>query len=292
MILPQDLARRSLYLFALVLTLLIAAAGGAPARSADASIASVGIGDGQTLSGSVTWTAQVSGTPNRVDFAIDGTTRWTEHHSPYTYGGDGNKLDTSTLADGPHTFTVTAYPTAGKGRSVEASVSATVSNAGSTPSTVGPASIGAPTISGTVAVGQALTASNGSWTGTAPLAYAYEWHLCDTSGSSCTVPAGATDSTFVVPTAAGGSTVKVEVTASNIAGSASAFSAATAVVPSDGSSSGLAPSPAGSPSISGSSVVGQTLTASPGTWDGTTPMGYGYQWQQCGSGGGSCSPIA
>src|SRR5262245_4639314 len=42
------------------------------------------------------------------------------------------------------------------------------------------------------------------------------------------------------------------------------------------------------PSISGTTTKGQTLTASPGSWNGR-PDSYTYQWNRCVSG---CSPIA
>jgi hypothetical protein len=95
----------------------------AAASAASLSIVNSGISDGATISGSVSWSAVVSnGVPNRVVFSIDGTSRWTENYSPYTFNGDGNKLDTTTLTDGSHTLTATAYPTAG---STTGAVSAT-----------------------------------------------------------------------------------------------------------------------------------------------------------------------
>ncbi len=37
------------------------------------------------------------------------------------------------------------------------------------------------------------------------------------------------------------------------------------------------------PTISGSLADGQTVTADPGTWSGTVPISYAYQWQRCSS---------
>jgi len=39
------------------------------------------------------------------------------------------------------------------------------------------------------------------------------------------------------------------------------------------------------PAISGTAQLGQTLSASPGTWTGTQPITFAYQWQQCTTGG-------
>lgn len=60
------------------------------------------IPNGATLSGSVPWTAD----NGPCDFSIDGQAMWHENTAPYVYGGDGNTLDTKTLADGTHTFKV------------------------------------------------------------------------------------------------------------------------------------------------------------------------------------------
>jgi hypothetical protein len=46
------------------------------------------------------------------------------------------------------------------------------------------------------------------------------------------------------------------------------------------------------PVISGSAITGQTLSASPGNWDGATPITYAYQWLRCDSSGNSCSNIS
>ncbi|HET9051743.1 MAG TPA: DNRLRE domain-containing protein, partial [Candidatus Dormibacteraeota bacterium] len=51
------------------------------------------------------------------------------------------------------------------------------------------------------------------------------------------------------------------------------------------------PSNTAAPAISGSAQTGQVLTASNGTWSGTTPMTYGDQWQRCDVNGAGCAPI-
>ena len=93
-----------------------------------------------------------------------------------------------------------------------------------------PANTAVPTISGTAAVGNSLTAGNGSWSGS-PTGYSYKWEDCNSSGGSCAAISGATASSYKVATGDENDTLKVVVTASNSAGSASASSAATSTVP-------------------------------------------------------------
>ncbi|HEX8052125.1 MAG TPA: hypothetical protein VF517_03970, partial [Thermoleophilaceae bacterium] len=152
-----------------------------------------------------------------------------------------------------------------------------------------PVNTGLPTVTGTAQEGQTLSSTNGSWSGTAPFTYAYQWRRCDASGASCVNIAGATGSTYVVQQAdvtSPASTLRAVVTATNSAGNAAATSAQTASV------TGAPPVNTALPAISGSAQHGATLTASTGTWSGSTPIAYTYQWRRCDASGASCSSIS
>jgi hypothetical protein len=86
-----------------------------------------------------------------------------------------------------------------------------------------------PTISGTATVGQTLTGAPGSWSGS-PTAFAYQWQRCSNQGTGCAAIAGATTESYTVASVDAGSTLRLVVTATNTAGSASAASAPTGVV--------------------------------------------------------------
>jgi hypothetical protein len=157
----------------------------------------------------------------------------------------------------------------------------------STTNDIRPTNTSPPTISGSAQQGQTLTADPGTWSGTQPIGYAYQWRRCDSAGASCADIAGATATTYALVAADVGARLRVAVTASNVAGSASATSDATSVV-----TAGVAPVNSSPPTISGTPQQGQTLTADPGTWSGAQPIGYAYQWRRCDSAGASCANIA
>jgi hypothetical protein len=144
----------------------------------------------------------------------------------------------------------------------------------------------APLILGLTVTGQSVSATSGTWTGTEPIGYAYQWELCNAKGEACKELAGATKSSYTIPSGEVGETLRVVVTASNVAGSVPKTSeASTAIL-------GLVPVNTEAPSISGTTTAGQILTAASGKWTGTEPILYGYEWERCNSSGGECKEIA
>ena len=144
----------------------------------------------------------------------------------------------------------------------------------------------APSIVGSLVEGQLLSAEPGSWSGSEPITYSYQWLACNAAGEGCSEISKATGATLKLVSGLIGDTVKVVVTASNVAGTKSATSSPTAVV------QGLLPSNTGAPSIVGSLLEGQVLSATSGTWTGSEPISYGYQWFQCNAADEACSEIS
>lgn len=99
---------------------------------------------------------------------------------------------------------------------------------GSSPPPAPPGEISPPTISGAAIVGQTLTASPGSWTGSP--SFAFVWQRCSAVGDGCAPVTNATSKMYVVSTSDIGSTLAVQVTATNAAGSATAISEPTQIV--------------------------------------------------------------
>jgi hypothetical protein len=101
---------------------------------------------------------------------------------------------------------------------------------GNAASTAAPTNQTPPTITGTTEVGNTLTANSGSWNGTTPISYAYQWRRCGTAGSSCSSISGENSSTYKLKGVDHGTTLRVRVTARNSDGSAQIESAQTAVI--------------------------------------------------------------
>jgi len=101
----------------------------------------------------------------------------------------------------------------------------------------GPTSTGAPTVSGSTQVGQQLSASNGTWSGSPT--FTYTWWRCTVSGSdapatppdTCARINGATTNRYTLTTGERGWFIRVAVTGTAAGVSVTRFSRTTAIVP-------------------------------------------------------------
>ena len=101
---------------------------------------------------------------------------------------------------------------------------------GSAAAQVAPRNEAPPTIAGTPQEGQTLTANPGSWSGTQPITFAYQWQRCGRNGGNCANIIGAASRTYTLRGVDVGNTLRVRVTARNQDGSVNATSVPTAVV--------------------------------------------------------------
>ena len=149
-----------------------------------------------------------------------------------------------------------------------------------------PVNLELPTVLGNLLDGQLLSALSGSWSGTEPITYTFQWLVCDAAGEKCSEISKATEPVLKLVSGLIGDTVKVVVTATNGAGSTSATSSPTSVI------AGLLPSSGKAPEILGSLVDGQLLSATSGSWSGSEPITYAYQWLECNAAGEKCTEIS
>ena len=93
-----------------------------------------------------------------------------------------------------------------------------------------PVATSPPTISGVPQEDQTLTAAPGTWSGSQPIAFAYQWQRCTSSGSDCADSVDATTETHVLTQSDINATLRVLVTATNADGSGTTLSAPSGVV--------------------------------------------------------------
>ena len=124
-------------------------------------------------------------------------------------------------------------------------------------------------------IGDTLSVSNGTWTGSFPITFTYQWKKCDSPTGSCYAIVGATRNTFTVTSDLYGLTIRAEVTATNSAAAVAQNSESTKVV------TAIAPLSRATPQITGTVMVGQTLALTAGTWDGSLPLTFTYSWRRC-----------
>jgi hypothetical protein len=142
-----------------------------------------------------------------------------------------------------------------------------------------PRSTSPPEISGTYREGSTLTASTGSWSN-GPTSFSYRWLRCD--NEDCRRISGATSRRYQLVARDVGRALVVEVTARNADGARTARSAFTPLIAANVPPQNTAP-----PTISGTPVVGGTLSADPGTWSGAPT--FTFVWLRCDAAGGACA---
>jgi hypothetical protein len=101
---------------------------------------------------------------------------------------------------------------------------------GSAAVTVKPGNVTPPVITGTPVVGQSLISSDGTWNGSTPISFTYQWDRCDAAGKNCATIPGATTNTYTVQQADVGFTLQSNVSGTNSDGVDHEPSAVTAVV--------------------------------------------------------------
>lgn len=158
--------------------------------------------------------------------------------------------------------------------------------------TVGPAptNVTKPVVSGQPKAGPggtSVSASSGTWSGTAPLTFTFQWQYCDyLTPPQCADIPFATSSFYSPSGDYIGKRLQAVVTATNAFGKGTATSAFSFPV------TGEPPRNTISPRITGTIEVGSTLTSDQGTWSGSSPLHFKYQWQRCGAHGANCQDIS
>ncbi len=271
-----------------VVTAANASGSGAPATSAQTAL----VGTPPVNTGSSFSLPTISGTARAGETLTASTGPWTQSPTSYSYQwricdstgsgclDAGANASTFSLAirdivGATIRVVVTARNAYGSGSATSVQTAVVVSGA--------PINTVLPTITGWPGVGQTLTASNGSWNPAATLPYSYQWRRCDSAGNNCASISGAspTSGTYTVQAADVGSTIRVIVSAYNAYGLGNATSAKTAII-------AVPPANTALPSISGTTTVGQLLSASNGSWSSVIPITYSYHWRRCDSSGSSC----
>jgi hypothetical protein len=176
--------------------------------------------------------------------------------------------------------------TAALGAGLAITASLIVAAAGSARTQAAPTNTAEPRISGTAIEGRGLRASRGTWAGSGPITYRYQWFRCDQNAANCAEILNETRTTYRLATGDVGTRTRVRITASNASGTGTATSNATAVVRAAAVSG--APKLTKPPVISGTLAANETLHSTAGEWTGAQPITFAFQWFRCDAQGNNC----
>ena len=110
-----------------------------------------------------------------------------------------------------------------------------------------------------------------------------EWRRCDLAGPECVPIDQATAAVYTLTRSDVGKAIVLRVTATNRAGPVTMDT--TATQPVEG-----APLSLELPTSSGRAIVGERLTANPGSWSAFPEPEFGYRWLRCDAVGENCGP--
>ena len=141
--------------------------------------------------------------------------------------------------------------------------------------TTPPVNVVLPVVDGGLTQGQDLFCTEGTWTGTLPIAYDYQWYRV------ALAPVATPPVNSVVPLIFGVAVEGQDLTCPTGTWSGTApitydyqwYRTETPAVP-------TAPSSTTAPFISGSLIVGNALHSTTGSWAGAAPIAYSYQWKR------------
>ena len=208
----------------------------------------------------------VSGTPEIGKTLTGNHGVWSGGTITYVYAWlrcDANGNSCATVANA----TSTTYSLAGADAGARMRFRVTASNAdgpatatsnptGVVGATGPPVSTKDPSVSGTAAVDQQLTADAGTWSGEQPITFTFRWLRCDSGGNNCVEISGATDDQYTVKSSDLDRTLRVRLSARNSSDEKTKLTSPTAKVVAGGIA-GAIKLPSGQTSIPVTSV-GQT----------------------------------
>ena len=134
-------------------------------------------------------------------------------------------------------------------------------------------------------IGNDLTADRGDWTGTPDISYAYQWQRCATA-TTCVDIAGATSRDLHDDGR------RRRRRAAGAGHGDERRRRATAVSDRTRRDHGRSAAQRDDPEVIGTARVGETLAVDQGSWSGTEPLTFSYQWQRCDAAGDNCADIA
>jgi hypothetical protein len=147
-----------------------------------------------------------------------------------------------------------------------------------------PANNSLPTIRGIAQRGNTLSSTTGAWAGSGN-AFTLQWQRSADNGSTWTNITGATGAIYTIQAPDEGDVLRLNVTAANPDGSASAASPASAIV------IGSPPVNSAPPVLSGTPQRIASLTTTSGSWNGAG-VTVSYQWQRSADSGTTFTNIA